>query len=1459
MVIGRVIIAFKRRDEGQSLTSDDLDALRIENQNNELASRIWRSWAEAHGSVAELSGDGGVVEVNAERLDELPKILEQYREAVDSKVSCGVGVKLSEALKALKASQNRGGGIVLYTPETETELKEAEEKDKPHDAVDKLSEEYLQKADPALAQGTGAGIQGAAEPAMPSIAKPKAEGSEHSDAEALRPMVEGSQAPAKPEMTNASADLESKMHEMAAAQEQQEQGQQPQSTGNPIKAQVVQVLQQVRAAAPILERMAQSSPEVYEAVMNMTRAVISMARELPQDTQEGAGIHSVAEIDAAAGLSKAESMLRFGGLSGWKAAFRHQQSGEVLPMRSIHDPSLLPGATGDLDADMNLVSHSGGPWEDGFVDPQGQWKTRAEAEPLFRGIGTGFPDAMNLPHNKANAVAVGKEVDDRMSKSEGPTNNWDSEHELPSHLSAEGYRASVAHGCGGSIATIHRGAKVVGRVEYANGKFREDWAGGELPRHGLDIATRMMLDGHARGEPIQDGWNEPSRMPVAPIPHTEDEGFFNQPVDDGLEKSLSLSGTVSARRNLTKYEDMHALQRGEGGIGILGQVSREGRGNSPQVLVSDLRKSSQQRSSQDPSRALQLSDESEAEGADGRVPKNSSGSVQCLEGRPEGGTVSKNGRIEVGPMLGLSSEVPYGSNGLGSSRGLAKGGLHRDNGGSSNEVGQDSGGSGQVRSGVLKLPSSSNTQSPKGSSVTTPHTTYEQASVAKPKTGGSVDGNRNLWVRQSSDTDNSKRTLTVQFSSDLLQGNRQRDHSDDYYDKLYGNREGYHRLADTWEIPQWVAHMAHSMPDTDHYTVRDPQEAIRFANEAGYKNVAFSALDVNKEHVRDFAKNYNGNVVVGGYTDMNHFADLPNVKIHSTIKDFVESEGGTYKPGYDYRHFEGTKTIPRLTLSDGCRHNCAFCCVPKQVTEKGREEIMQQVDAFAKHLPADLIYLNDKTFGQADNHKMLPEIYQRIKAQNPNFKGFVVQTTAAQMKKFTPEFLQQSGIRHAEIGVESFNDPILRAHKKPATEQLIEESAQKLRTAGVSLIPNIMVGLPGENQQTYGRTMDWLNRNKDIISHVNAYNLALYDESDLGKKIGALSSADRDENQIGKSFHTDPKVHQDFSNALFGYGNGQLDAGPMKKSEGNVPYGWWLSPEGELTEVGKHGHLDVGESILRNKHHDPTDSVYKGLWDRGYNRLVHMGGNSLGVDTNKPITDSQVARLSQLSRKHGFTNVNVESPGEGNKVFDNENWGRIRDTVNQQMADEEQFYKPKSNGWLADAVNASVAKQKAAKPKLPKAKVKKAEINLSDLTGGTAEEDQTGITEFDPKQIAKGFLVEMEHTDKVAVALKICLDHLREDKKYYTKLEQVEGKEPMAKKGLSFAPGKLPEAGAKTTREHVVLPVGSQIDSSASGTRNSGRVKTQGSDGKEKWREVRAGQVLGPDGAARSSRSVTKK
>ena len=58
------------------------------------------------------------------------------------------------------------------------------------------------------------------------------------------------------------------------------------------------------------------------------------------------------------------------------------------------------------------------------------------------------------------------------------------------------------------------------------------------------------------------------------------------------------------------------------------------------------------------------------------------------------------------------------------------------------------------------------------------------------------------------------------------------------------------------------------------------------------------------------------------------------------------------------------------------------------------------------------------------------------------------------------------------------------------------------------------------------------------------------------------------------------------------------------------------------------------------------------------------------------------------------------------------------------------------------------------------------------IPGGLA--DKASPADFNPKALAQGIKVEMEHTSSAKIAQEIAMDHLKEDPNYYTKLKKIE-------------------------------------------------------------------------------------
>lgn len=457
----------------------------------------------------------------------------------------------------------------------------------------------------------------------------------------------------------------------------------------------------------------------------------------------------------------------------------------------------------------------------------------------------------------------------------------------------------------------------------------------------------------------------------------------------------------------------------------------------------------------------------------------------------------------------------------------------------------------------------------------------------------------NPWIKQSSDESNKGRTLLIQFTTKLM--GSYVDTASRYYDKLYsGTREGYARLEDFWEIPQWIGQAAQTIPDTDVYVVRDMAAAKEFLATSGYEHAVFSSMDVAIPLIKDLAPSFPGEVSIGGYSSKESFTGL-NHKWYDTLEEMAQDFGHKYVQGTDYRHFQGSQVIPRLTMSQGCKYKCAFCTTPKKLELSSKEFIDQQIESF-KGLDARLVYLNDKTFGQASNYKYLSELNARMKEVNPNFEGFIIQTTAADFNKMPTAWLKESGIRYVELGVESYNDFILKSLHKPHTESIIDKASEKIREMGMNLVPNIIIGIKEETSDTYAKTLDYLARNRDIISHANIYNLAIYEGTEMGETIEAKYSSDTDENSAVKSFHTDPSAHREFSDNVFQMMNDRLDEPPDGVWDIPVVEPPKLSPAQILSdELRANSDLPqgamTGERWLDYLEDEPE--VYKRLEDAG--------------------------------------------------------------------------------------------------------------------------------------------------------------------------------------------------------------------------------------------------------------------
>jgi hypothetical protein len=323
--------------------------------------RLWKGFIidQSRGELISLIGDGvNRACIPADALEGVEKIRTQASRFLQSPLSVGVGLSMVDADLALQVAVKRGGDqIQLWDRETMgPELEQGDQQ--------------LQKADgppgpkaeetPSNKGNAGGGFTSRSE-GQPGEkpTPPRAEGSEHSQGEVAQAAAEEFSGP---EATHGAAggDPEQALHGHAQAQEDEDQRESDEAQSQEgVKAKVVEILKQVREAAPQLEQLQQQSPELYAVLMDMTQALILTARAMVGGDDGDQGGDDQQQEQQQPPVQKAE------------AGFRNKITGDIITTGSHHDLERLPG--GEFNPED---------FEEGFIKSDGEFLTRDEFRKL---------------------------------------------------------------------------------------------------------------------------------------------------------------------------------------------------------------------------------------------------------------------------------------------------------------------------------------------------------------------------------------------------------------------------------------------------------------------------------------------------------------------------------------------------------------------------------------------------------------------------------------------------------------------------------------------------------------------------------------------------------------------------------------------------------------------------------------------------------------------------------------------------------------------------------------------------------------------------------------------------------------------------------------------------------------------------------------------------------------------
>lgn len=220
------------------------------------------------------------------------------------------------------------------------------------------------------------------------------------------------------------------------------------------------------------------------------------------------------------------------------------------------------------------------------------------------------------------------------------------------------------------------------------------------------------------------------------------------------------------------------------------------------------------------------------------------------------------------------------------------------------------------------------------------------------------------------------------------------------------------------------------------------------------------------------------------------------------IEPWSQSFGRGVLPDHSYLSFYLKRGgMLNLQTKRGCPFRCIYCTYPHIEGRQFRFVEPVEVADTARMLQdagARYLYMTDSTFNGSYEHSLNVAAALRKARISIPWGGFFTPTAPP------PDYYQilaDAGLMHVEFGTESLSDTVLASYGKPFVADDVIASHGGALAAGLHVAHYLMIGGPGENEETLKKTLISADRLEKtalfvfsgirIYPHTALYNLAI--------------------------------------------------------------------------------------------------------------------------------------------------------------------------------------------------------------------------------------------------------------------------------------------------------------------------------------------------------------------------------
>lgn len=193
------------------------------------------------------------------------------------------------------------------------------------------------------------------------------------------------------------------------------------------------------------------------------------------------------------------------------------------------------------------------------------------------------------------------------------------------------------------------------------------------------------------------------------------------------------------------------------------------------------------------------------------------------------------------------------------------------------------------------------------------------------------------------------------------------------------------------------------------------------------------------------------------------------------------------------------RTRASLKIQEGCNNFCTFCIIPWArglLRSRDPEAVLSQAQQLVDAGYKEIVLTGIHTAGYGEDMKDY-NFAQLLRDLEANVNGLKrIRISSIEASQVTDEVIDvlmnsEKTVRHLHIPLQSGSNTVLKRMRRKYTAEFFAEKLRYLRKAlpDFALTSDVIVGFPGETEEEFRETYDFIKENKFTELHVFPYSI----------------------------------------------------------------------------------------------------------------------------------------------------------------------------------------------------------------------------------------------------------------------------------------------------------------------------------------------------------------------------------